>query len=58
VLEKQANEIKELNALNDLSATLATNYEQLLCKFKLLSKECDELKSSIGSSDATFFSCR
>jgi hypothetical protein len=27
MLEKQANEIKELNALNDLSATLATNYE-------------------------------
>jgi hypothetical protein len=43
MLKKQANEIKELNALNDLSATLATNYEHLLCKFKLLSKECDEL---------------
>jgi hypothetical protein len=40
ILEKQANEIKELN---DLSATLATNYEHLLCKFKFLSKECDEL---------------
>jgi hypothetical protein len=37
ILEKQANEIKELNGLNDLSATLATNYEHLLCKFKLLS---------------------
>jgi hypothetical protein len=34
MLKKQANEIKELN---DLSATLATNYEHLLCKFKLLS---------------------
>jgi hypothetical protein len=45
ILEKQANEIKELNALNDLSATLATNYEHLLCKIKLLSQECDELKS-------------
>jgi hypothetical protein len=45
ILKKQANEIKELNALNDLSATLATNYEHLLCKFKLLSKECDELRS-------------
>jgi hypothetical protein len=44
MLKKQANEIKELNALNDLSASLATNYEHLLCKFKLLSKECDELK--------------
>jgi hypothetical protein len=30
MLKKQANEIKEPNALNDLSATLATNYEQLL----------------------------
>jgi hypothetical protein len=30
ILEKQANEIKELNALNDLSATLTTNYEHLL----------------------------
>jgi hypothetical protein len=26
-LKKQANKIKELNTLNDLSATLATNYE-------------------------------
>jgi hypothetical protein len=47
IFEKQANEIKELNALNGLSATLATNYEHLLCKFKLLSKECDELKSML-----------
>jgi hypothetical protein len=38
---KQANEIKELNALNDLSATFTTNYEYLLRKFNLLSKECD-----------------
>jgi hypothetical protein len=30
MLDKQANEIKELNALNDLSVTLATNYEHLL----------------------------
>jgi hypothetical protein len=30
MLKKQANEIKELNALNDLSATLAKNYEHLL----------------------------
>jgi hypothetical protein len=47
MLKKQANEIKELNVLNDLSATLATNYEHLLCKFKFLSKECDELKSKV-----------
>jgi hypothetical protein len=51
MLKKQANEIKELNALNDLSATLATNYEHLLCKFKLLSKECDELKSKFESKE-------
>jgi hypothetical protein len=51
MLKKQANEIKELNALNGLSATLATNYEHLLCKFKLLSKECDELKSKLESND-------
>jgi hypothetical protein len=51
ILEKQANEIKELNALNDLSATLATNYEHLLCKFKLLSKECDEIKSKLESNE-------
>jgi hypothetical protein len=30
MLNKQANEITELNALNDLSATLATNCERLL----------------------------
>jgi hypothetical protein len=51
ILEKQANEIKELNALNDISPTLATNYEHLLCKFKLLSKECDELKSKLESNE-------
>jgi hypothetical protein len=51
MLKKQANEIKELNALSDLSATLATNYEHLLCKFKLLSKECDELKSKLESNE-------
>jgi regulator of replication initiation timing len=51
MLEQQANEIKELNALNDLSDTLATNYEHLLCKFKLLSMECDELKSKLESNE-------
>jgi hypothetical protein len=51
MLKKQANEIKELNTLNDLSATLDTNYEHLLCKFKLLSKECDELKSKLESKE-------
>jgi predicted nuclease with TOPRIM domain len=51
MLKKQANEIIELNALNDLNATLATNNEHLLCKFKLLSKECDELKSKLESNE-------
>jgi inorganic pyrophosphatase len=51
MLKKQDNEIKKLNALNDLSATLATNYEHFLCKFKLLSKECDELKSNLESNE-------
>ena len=39
VIKKQSKEIKNLNALNNLNASLATNYENLLCKFKLLSKE-------------------
>jgi hypothetical protein len=34
-----------------LSATLVTNYEHLLCKFKLLSKECDDLKSKLESNE-------
>ena len=45
VIRKQSREIKNLNALNDLNVSLATNYEDLLCKFKLLSKEHEELKS-------------
>ena len=44
VMKRQAKEIKNFNALNDLNASLATNYENLLCKFKLLSKEHEELK--------------
>ena len=39
VIKKQSKEIKNLNALNDLNASLATNFEDLMCKFKLLSKE-------------------
>ena len=38
VMKRQAKEIKNLNALNDLNASLATNYKDLLCKFKLLSE--------------------
>jgi hypothetical protein len=51
MLKKKVKEIKELNAFNGLSATLPTNYEHLLCKFKLLSKECDELKSMLESNE-------
>ena len=42
VIKKQSKEIKNLNALNDLNASLATNFEDLMCKFKLLSKEHEE----------------
>ena len=38
VIKKQSKEIKNLNALKDLNASLATNFEDLMCKFKLLSK--------------------
>jgi len=48
-MKKRSKEIKQLNALNDLNATLVTNYDDLLCKFKLLSKEHEELKLKIGS---------
>ena len=41
VIKKQLNEIENLNALNDLNAIFATNYKNLLCKFKLLSKELE-----------------
>ena len=46
VIKKQA---QKCNALNDLNATLAINYDDLLCKFKLLGKEHEELKLKIES---------
>jgi hypothetical protein len=49
VMKRQAKEIKQLNAFNDLNASLATNYVDLLCKFKLLSKEKEKLKLKIES---------
>ena len=49
VIKKQSKKIKNLNALDDLNASLATNYEDLLCKFKLLSKEHEELKLKFES---------
>jgi hypothetical protein len=35
MLKKQANEIKELNAINDLSAALATNYEHFVVQIQI-----------------------
>jgi ribosomal protein L29 len=49
VMKTQSKEIKQLNALNDLNAILVTNYDDLLCKFKLLNKEHEELKLKIKS---------
>ena len=53
VIKKQLTEIENLNALNDLNAIFTTNYENLLCKFKLLSKEHEELKLKIESINDT-----
>ena len=60
VIKKQLNEIENLNALNDLNAIFATNYESLLCKFKLLSVEHEELKlkfESINDTNSASTSC-
>ena len=53
VINKQSKEIKNLNALNNLNASLATNYKNLLCKFKLLSKEHEEFKLKFESFNDT-----
>ena len=53
VIKKQINEIENFNALNDLNAIFVTNYENLLCKFKLLSEEHEELKLKIESINDT-----
>ena len=53
VIKKQSKEIKNLNALKDLNASLATNFEDLMCKFKLLSKEHEELKLKFESINDT-----
>ena len=52
-MKKRSKEIKQLNALNDLNASLATNCEDLLCKFKLLSNDHAELKLKIKSINET-----
>ena len=53
VVKRQAKEIKNINALNNLNASLATSYEDLLCKFKLLSKQHEELKLKFESINNT-----
>ena len=53
VIKKQSKEIKNLSALKDLNASLATNFEDLMCKFKLLSKEHEELKLKFESINDT-----
>ena len=53
VIKKQSKEIKNINALNDLNTSLATNHEDLLCKFKLLSKKYEELKLKFESINNT-----
>ena len=53
VIKKQLNKIENLNALNELNAIFATNYENLLCKFKLFSEEHEELKLKIESINYT-----
>ena len=45
--------IKNINALNDLNASLAINFEDLICKFKLFSKEHEELKLKFESINDT-----
>ena len=53
IIKKQPKEIKNLNSLSDLNTYLATNYENLLCKFKLISKEHEELKLKFESINNT-----
>ena len=53
VIKKQSKEIKNLNALNERNASLAINYEDLLCKFKSLNQNHEELKLKIKSINET-----
>ena len=50
VIKKQLNEIENLNTFNDI---FAKNYENLTCKFKLLSEKHEELKLKIESINNT-----
>ena len=53
IIKKQSKEIKNLNALKELNASLVTNFEDLMCKFNLLSKEHEELKLEFESINDT-----
>src|SRR6185503_9847427 len=53
VIKKQSKEIKNLNALKDLNASLVSNFEDLMCKLKLLSKEHEEIKLKFESINDT-----
>ena len=53
VIKKQSKEIKNLRALKDLNTSLAANFEDLMCKFKLLSNEYEELKLNFESINDT-----
>jgi len=53
VMKRQAKEIKNLNALKNLNASLTTNFDNLMCKFELLSKEHEELKLKFESINDT-----
>ena len=53
VIKMQSKEIKNLSALKDLNASLDTNFEDLMCKFNLLSKEHEELKLKFESINDT-----
>ena len=53
VIKKQSKEIKNLSTLKDLNASLAINFEDLMCKFQLLSKEHEEFKLKFESINDT-----
>ena len=53
VIKKQLKEIKNLSTFKDLNDSLATNFKDLMCNFKLLSKEHEELKLKFESINDT-----
>ena len=53
VIKKQSKEIKNLSSLKDLNTSLATNFEDFMCKFKLISNEHEEKKLNFESINDT-----